>query len=288
MSGYQKPKNRLHREFIYLNHETVVNSLSALEAGKIDEIIAKVSEAREGGFEAGAGYGPIKASGGKKKTSNVEEELRRTRTWFSAFEAWYTHLTAGEAIGRLVGWDRETRDELEAGDTVQFVARVSMSPIQQVLLTYISFANDAGNADSPFKQPANKIAELKKIARMMSGWLRGRDDAKNVMVYLAPLAVQEPLVAARLEEQYIVGGTQALEGEYTVVAQVEMLIAESGSVPAVRVLRDVPPTPLEITTINNALKGFIEPASGLGVEVDESDLTLSHPGIIVHPIAIFR
>jgi len=288
MGGYRKPKNRLHREFLYLNHETIINSLSALEAGKVDEIIEKVSEAREGGLEGGLGYGPAKISGGKKKTSNMEEELRRTRTWFSAFEAWYNHLEAGEALGELTSWDLETREELTVGDTLRFSARVSLSPVQQVLLTYISFANDATNADSPFKQPANKVAEIKKTARMMAGWLRGKSDQKNMMVYLAPFGVSEPIVAARLEEEFVVGGAQAIEGEYTVVAQIETIIGTQESVPAIRVLRDVPPTPLETQTITDALQNFVEPARGLGVEIVDSDLTLHHPGIVVHPIAIFR
>ena len=49
---YKKPKSRLHREFLYLDNETIVNSLSALEAGKVDEIISKIDEAREGGLQA--------------------------------------------------------------------------------------------------------------------------------------------------------------------------------------------------------------------------------------------
>lgn len=288
MAGYNKPKKRLHREFLYLNHETIINSLSALEAGKVDEIIEKVSEAREGGFEGSVGYGSIKASGGKKKTANIEEELRRTRTWFSAFEAWYAHLDAADAIGELESWDTETRDEIAVGDTVRFQARVSLSPIQQIFLTYISFANDATNPDSPFKQAAKDVPEIKKTARMMAGWLRGRSDTKHLMVYLAPFGIAEPVIAARLDEDFVVGGTQAIEGEYTVVVQIEALVGTEESVPAIRVLRDVPPTPLETQTITNALSHFVEPAKELGVEIEESDLTLHHPGVIAHPIAIFR
>jgi len=288
MGNYKKPKARLHREFLYLNHETIINSLSALEAGKVDEIIEKVSESREGGLEGTLGYGPVKGTGGKKKTANIEEELRRTRTWFSAFEAWYGQLVSEDALGELDGWDAETRDELSVGDTVKFSARVSLSPVQQVLLTYISFANEASNADSPLKQPANKVAEIKRIARMMAGWMNGKNDAKNVMVYLAPLGVEKPLVAALLQEGFIVGGTQSIEGEYTIVAQVRQLIATDESVPAIRVVRDVPPTPMETDTIMKALANFIEPARALGVEIGDGDLTLRHPGVIVDPIAIFR
>lgn len=288
MSGYTKPKKRLHREFLYLDHETILNSLSALEAGKVDEIIEKVSEAREGGVEGGLGYGPAKLSGGKKKTANIEEELRRTRTWFSAFEAWLSSLEEEEAIGSITSWDLETRDELQVGDTVRFTARVSLSPVQQVFLTYIAFANEVTNADSPFKQPAKNAAETKRIARMMANWMSGKSDTKDLMVYLAPYGAEEPVVAARLRETFIVGGTQAIEGDYTVVAQVESLIGPDGAVPAIRVIRDVPPTSMETKTITEALANFITPAQALGVDISDKDINLQHPGVIVHPIAIYR
>lgn len=288
MSGYNRPKKRLHREFLYLDHETIINSLSALESGKVDEIIAKVSEASEGGIEGGLGYGPAKISAGKKKTANIEEELRRTRTWFSAFEAWLTTLEEADAVGTLDSWDVETRNDLEVGDTVRFTARVTLSPLQQVFLTFISFANESGNADSAFKVPSTKVAEIKKTARMMAGWMRGSSDAKAFMVYLSPLGVAEPVVAARLQETYIVGGTQAIEGEYTVVAQVESLVAPDAAVPAIRVLRDAPPTPIETTSITTAMANFVDPSKTLGVEITERDITLQHPAVIVHPIAIYR
>jgi hypothetical protein len=53
MEIYKKPSKKVHRGFFYLNDETVINSLSAVESGKIDEVVAKVNSAREGGFGAG-------------------------------------------------------------------------------------------------------------------------------------------------------------------------------------------------------------------------------------------
>lgn len=60
MGGYKKPKARIHREFLYLNDSTVVNALSAIEAGKVDEIIEQAKTTTGSGVEAGLGYGPAK------------------------------------------------------------------------------------------------------------------------------------------------------------------------------------------------------------------------------------
>ncbi len=87
MSGYKRPKVRLHQEFVYLNYDTVINALSAFEAGKVDEIIEKASKAQDGGMDAAIAIGPAKVGGGKKRQSTIQEELTRTRTWFSAFDA---------------------------------------------------------------------------------------------------------------------------------------------------------------------------------------------------------
>lgn len=60
---YQRPKERLHKGFVYLDDETVTNSLSAIEAGKIDEVLSKVNQSSRGGFggSLAAGWGPAKA-----------------------------------------------------------------------------------------------------------------------------------------------------------------------------------------------------------------------------------
>lgn len=288
MGGYKKPKAQLHKEFLYLNYDTIINSLSAFEAGKVDEILEKVTEARDGGLSGSLGYGPAKASASKKKTTNVEEELTRSRTNFSAFEAWSTHLADADAFGQLDAWDVETRNEIRVGDTIRFKAVVRLAPVQQLFLTFIDFANQAADQNSVFKQPAAQLAETKKQARTMSSWMRGRGDAKSIMVSILPLGVSTPRASGRLDEEYLVSGTQFVEGEFTVIAQVESLIGEDEAIPAIRVLRETPPTSKETEVITEALAGFIEPAAELGVDLTTDDITLTYPGVVLHPIAIYR
>lgn len=93
MGVYKAPKERLHRDFFYLDDEVVVNSLSALESGKVDEIVSRVTTAREGGFSGALKIPAVDAGvgGNRKSSSGVEEEMVRTRTRFSVFDAWY-HL----------------------------------------------------------------------------------------------------------------------------------------------------------------------------------------------------
>lgn len=288
MGMYKQPKVRIHREFFYLNHDTVINSLSAFEAGKIDEIIRKASESSDGGVEGTLGIGSTKAGGKKSKSSDIHEEMVSTRTKFSAFDAWFQNIDAAEAIGMLEGWDAETRDEIGIGHTIMLEGRVTLSPLYKVFSTFISYANQASDPDSVFNRKAAELVDIKKQARMMRGWMRGAGDSSNAMIDIAPFGTPEPRMVARLDERYLVSGLQAVEGEYTIIAQVEAMLDPSEKVSAVRVIRDTPPTPLETEVSTKALKNLIEPAAALGVEVSEADITLEHPTVILHPIAIFR
>lgn len=288
MSGYQKPKIGLHKEFVYLNDDTILNSLSALEAGKIDEILQKYSATREKGFEAGVGIKGAGVKGGKKNEANVEEELTKKRTRFSAFDAWLEFLTGAEAIGHLTHWDLATRNDLGVGDTILFTADVEISPIQHNFLTYIAFSKEAAKPSSPLKQSGTDLVATKNVAKMMSDWMGTKSEEISLLVYLAPNGVTDPRIIARLEDQYLVRGTQAVQGRHTIIGQVEELIREGNAIPALRVFKDTPPTMLEIKVIQEGMEGFKESAKTLGITISDEDINIAHPAVVIHPIAIYR
>lgn len=286
--GYKKPRQHLHREFLYLNHDTIVNSLSALEAGKIDEIIQKANEAREGGLSGALGAGPIEIAGGKKKASNIEEQMVRTRTIFSAFDAWYKYLKDADAVGTFDEWNSDVRNELSTGDTIEFDASLTLTPVHKVLRTYINFAEQAETPGSVFQQKGQDLVETKRVARMMQVWLGGKGAPQHIPVYMAPYEQSTPRIVARLDEEYMLSPKEGIDGKYRVIAQVDQILKEGDEVSAIRVIRDVPPTALEITTISEALAHFFEPAKTLGVDIEPDDVSLPYPAVLVRPIAVFR
>jgi hypothetical protein len=288
MAGYKAPRARLHRDFLYLDHDTIINSLSAIEAGKIDEIIQKVNEAREGGFEGSVGAGPLKGGGGKKRAAKIEEELVKTRTWFSAFDAWHRHLVDHDAIGTFDVWDLDVREALTIGDTLEFLADVVLSPVHKLFRTFLSYADSAGKPGSQFHQRGAELAETKASARAMTEWMGGRDKPTHLPTYLLPGGIAEPRIVARLKDEYITGDRAQVESTYTVVGQVAALLANDQVESIIRVIRDVPPTPREVETISDAMTHFIDAGRELGVEFDSTDITIPAPAVIVRPIAIFQ
>jgi hypothetical protein len=288
VTGYKRPKKRLHRDFLYLDHETVINSLSAIEAGKVDEIIQKVNEAREGGFDAGVSAGAVRAKGARKRQARVEEELVKTRTWFSAFDAWYTELAREEAIGTFDDWNLEVRNALEIGDTLEFEADLVLSPVHKLLRTFVSFAESAGKQGSVFHQTGAELKETQTTARAMIEIMGGTSKPTHLPTYLRPGGVTEPRVVARLKDEYLIGSRAEVEGTYRVVSQVAALLSNDQVESAIRIIRDVPPTQAEVAVIDEALAHFIEPAREVGVEIDASDINIPAPAVIVRPIAIFQ
>ncbi len=224
MGGYKKPKKQMHRDFLYLDDSAIVNALSAMEAGKIDEIIEQSQTVKDTGFDASLGYGPAKIAAKKGKTADVTANLVRTRTAFSAFEAWYQFLKSEDGLGELTGWDTETRNELEVGDTLEVRARIEFAPIHKVFAVYLSYVDNANKPDSFFRVKTAQLAELKKVANQARGLFKGSDGATANLVYIYPLGVERPLLIGVLSDNHFVGDKANIDGDYKVVLQVCTLL----------------------------------------------------------------
>ena len=224
----------------------------------------------------------------RKKASNIEEQMVRTRTIFSAFDAWYRYRKDGDAIGTFDKWNLDVRNDLATGDTIEFEARLTFTPVHRILRTYINFAEQADTPGSVFQQKGQELQETKKIARMMLVWLGGKGAPQHFPVYMAPYEQTEPKIVARLDEEYMLSPKEGIDGLYQVIAQVDEILREGDEVSAIRVIRDVPPTTMEVTTISEALANFVEPAQELGVVIEPEDISVPYPAVLVRPIAVYR
>jgi len=136
MSIYRKPQKKIHKGFYFLDDETLINSLSAVESGKVDEVVAKLVSAKEGGISGGIGFQGAKLEAGKKVNSSFEEEMVRTRTRFSVFSIWYDNLIELKGLGHFNDWGPDALTDLEAGDTVELRATLTVAPIHTMRLIH--------------------------------------------------------------------------------------------------------------------------------------------------------
>lgn len=289
MGNYRKPQKKVHRGFFYLDDETVINSLSAMESGKIDEVVAKVNSAREGGFGGGVGIPGATVEGSKKSNSAFEEEMVRIRTRFSVFELWYQSLVNAKALGSFDGWGPNVLVDVHPGDTLEFRGHLAATPLQTLLRLYLWFADKAKGQGHMFSQKGEELKSTKdaeRIIRMLLGDAADEDD--QVVILATPKGDAGPKVAMPIKTKWLIGKFGQFGGEYSVVAQVDRILNEGEKMPALRLTHDVAATQLEIDTLVESIQGFKEPAKAMSMVITDDDAAISGPALWLEPIAIYR
>ena len=129
MSGFRKPKSNVYKRFLYVDEAEVLNSLSGIEGGAIEEILQTMGEEGNKGLGIELGVtvltaGSAKARGNVKKAQKLEEEIRRKRTIHSATVALLENLQKDEAIGIIEGpYTPEIYEQLEENMPLQLKRR---------------------------------------------------------------------------------------------------------------------------------------------------------------------
>ena len=290
-SIYRKPKVRMHQDFFYLDDEVVINSLSALESGRVDEIVSKTTTAREGGFSGELAI-PIAKTGigaNKRGSSEIEEEMVRTRTRFSIFDAWYKLMSNNDAIGKFEGWGETALSGVEVGDTVEFRAELSLGPLQTVLRLFLWFAEQATKDGTLFSQKGAERKETAAGAKNVRQFLSGvSGDSDDIPLVATVLGESGPPVLLSVSKEWLIGRLGELSGRFGVIGQVAQIVPDDEEYPVMRLTKDVAPTPLEIQTLKNVVEQYVEPAKALGVNVEPGESVISGPALVVKPIAIYR
>ncbi|WP_415977027.1 hypothetical protein [Rhodococcus sp. 077-4] len=285
-SYYNAPKHRVHRGFHYLDDETVINSLSAVESGKVDEVVAKVASAKEGGLSGKAGFTGLGIEGGKKSSTELEEQIVKVRTRFSIFEIWYQNLIEKEALGTFSGWNDRTYSLIRPGDTIEIRANVQIVPFQVLARLYFWYAEQAKIQGTPFSLKGEELKTTKETERIFKTFLG--DDQNGVLTVIHPIEGSGPPIYGLIDTTFLIGNLGDLYGEFTVLAQAEHSIPADESLPALRLTRQAPPTKMEMDTLKLAVTNFSESAQSFGLDWGENEAELLGPALSVKPIAIYR
>lgn len=287
---YRSPEKNLHRSFVYLDDELVVNSLSALEAGQIDTVVTKINEARDSGFGgsfSGGAFGvKANAEGSKKKQTSFEDELIRIRTKFSIFEAWYQYLIDNSALGKLLVPDLWEQAQPRVGDVLELQGDVKTFEIYPLARMYSDYAKNSKVPGHPWYvkgEGAKKITQAAENMKHIFG-------AEGEMRIPARMALPDDVgdIAFILGEEKLLGSPAPLEGKYTVVGQVAEILSEGDWSPTLRLMPKAPKSKFERETVTEMLGNFESASETFGVNGAESMGEFKGPALILEPIAIFR
>ncbi|SNS52409.1 hypothetical protein SAMN06309944_0641 [Micrococcales bacterium KH10] len=127
----------------------------------------------------------------KKSTSSFEEEVVKTRTNFSIFEAWYQKLKAENALGTFDGWGDFALADVEPGHTVEIRGSLQIVPLQTLFRLYRWFAGQVSDKSSPFAQKGEDLQATRAGLKNMETLLGGTDE---VLAMLQPLGDEGPTV----------------------------------------------------------------------------------------------
>lgn len=290
MAKYISPKENLHKSFVYLDDDIVTNSLSALEAGKIDEIVSKGLTAREGGFNGGlgAGLGTVSAnvSGGKKSNNTLEEELVRKRTRFSIFETWYDILKSKDGLGRVEVSEKSNVSNIKIGETLQVSGNIETREIFSLVRAYSDYAKASKIPGHPFYVKGEAQKEIVK-ANLNFEYIFGKEGDRIIPASL-DLGKEEDRFTFLLKESWLVNPDISLKGYFTLVGQVIGRLEKDEWLPTIRLLPKIPPTEFERNTVSDMLKNFNERVETFGFSNVEKMGEFNGPAVVVEPIAIFR
>ncbi|WP_336725025.1 DUF6414 family protein [Cellulosimicrobium cellulans] len=285
---FSPPAATPHRGFAYLDDDIIINSLSALESGKVDEVVEKINLAQEGGMSVGLKVGVggtgATASADTKSSESLQAEVIRRRTRFSIFELWYSALEDRRAIGRFEGWGERALDGVNAGHIVEVRGRVAPVAIQTAFRMFLWYANEVREKNPIFKDVS--IEPLQQAENVMK-FLRGKRAETSAL--MVPLGNDGPKVGAFFRDDWIIEPVGRWNGTFTLVAQVEEVLTEGSSWQSIRLLDDAPLTPLEESTVKTAVAPLLASFKGsIGVEVDEDSIAIQGPALILRPVAMFR
>jgi hypothetical protein len=135
-----------------------------------------------------------------------------------------------------------------------------------------------------------KGEELKKVkeGEQILKILTGEGEGIETVVVARPEGAEGPPVAMQLAERWMIGELGHLAGKYTIVGQVDQILAEGQEFPTMRIARGAPVTPVELNALKEIVQFFVEPSEAFGIGVSQGDVSVTGTALWLTPIAIFR
>ncbi len=280
------PKAQVYRSFLYLDGDEVINSLSALEGGDVDEVLVRT--ATEGGGEVGGelGAGPVKGRVGKKKSQRFEEEVLRKRTEHSAATLLLRKLHDQEAIGVVDGdYGPEVYPQLHEHMLLEFRAEIRVHPLHQV----VSAARGWLKAAPALGVGREDMRSMTQVVKVLETIASPGGSERTFLAFAETTGTRQGhKLIVPIQERHLLVDLDSFAGSATFVAQVDRVIPPDDEVLAVRLIRNAPQLSIERQGIEEALPELIDGFSELGIEVSREDFFLRAPAVILKPICIFK
>lgn len=292
MADFKKPKKGSYRRFLFIDGNEAVNSLSALEGGSIEEILSRAADEGSGGGEFGAGIGfsgaKVEGKLGKTKARKYEEEILRKRTEHSAITLLLEKLHGKGEIGRIGSYTPDVHDQIEEDELYEFRAEIRLHPFHQ----FVSVAQGWSEMGEVLEEDSGDVEEFVEIARQAEKLFHGKNRDQKALVVFAEMdgAAPEYKLVAPVKRSGLRVPLDEFSGRVTFVAQVERKLKDGDEILAARIVRNAPMLPMERQMMLEMLPALQDSPGDpdLGLNVDETDVLLREPALILKPLCIYK
>lgn len=288
VTGFKKPESTLYRTFLYLNSNDTINFLSGLQGGDVDQILLRTEDSGGHGLGGGVTAGPVKAEAKKNKNRRREEELLLKRTMHSAATTMLQKVHDAKAIGVIDGpYGPEIRDQLEENMLLEFKAEIRVHPLHQAVNVLKEFSTVAPQ----WGLSKAEVKGLPQAAQQMERMFQGGGNKKSLLFYAeADGADREHKLVLPVKDEHLLVPLDEFGGRATFVAQVDKIPADGEEVLAARIIKNSPVLPAEKKAMLELVPELQEAlaAPEIGIHLDEDDIVLKEPAVILKPLFIYR
>ena len=266
------------REFAYLDRERLEDFLSALIGGL--PIESKEGSARDDaqvdtGVDVGAAS--VRRLGGRSHLT--WEELRKA-TPASLFEELIEQLRARSAIQLLDAFDVAIWQGLEAGEFIDASIGVAPSALENLfdLIRRLKGFIDLFGSSETDTQTMSQVMQYLTL-------LGNDKDAMNVRLIPAGGPGPRCVFVASLNDDHIRANKSALAGEFRVFGRIQRKLSKGERFELFSLM---PGLQLSATQLREFITKLGDLPPQLGRAPTVNDLQVSHPAIVLTPVALYR
>lgn len=272
------------RRFQYLDGGLVRQYLAQVPGGV--EITTRGTRESRGQttLGAGAGYGPISAKAGKDKSSSETTEFEVERSGPADFNRLHALASEQGLVQPLNAVDEAIWDQLQVGELLQARAVFAMPKIHELLAAAKQFKELAGVIRAMGQElPADQVQTLAMFDVIAPVLSNENPTLIGALVGSPKFRLAVPLVPANL-----LVDLPSLQGEATIFAAVERKTTRGGFLTIADLVKN-----MQAFLPNRAARRGAKASGTPQVQnqdqfLDEQELRIPHPSLLVTPVAVYR
>lgn len=270
-------------DYLYLDTTKLSDYMSAVDPGVLKEM-RETTKTQQSDEEGESFLNQIPTDGKKTKSESTHERVL-SASEKSSFGRLYDAIKSN-----LRTYDEDTEinlTEIEKRGLIEVTRDFEPSPLSQMIDSILEFATMAQNMGA-----MEDSDETREAIHGITMLFRGNGSTQKEVPVVSSGDDFDTSVFFLAHREYILRGTESLDGESTLVGRVEKIVLSGQEVDLFDMLKILPRAMRRGqagTDLKNSLKdAFRSWPQDLGGPISDDAFTLPGPLVVVSPLAVFR